>query len=65
MYLIGDQPPYAEKLISTLQRIPEQLLDGLEPCAEPIALDAVEDLYQVIGNRKPLSAAQRSAARDD
>ena len=51
MYLIGAQPPYAEKLISTLQRIPDQLLDGLEPCAEPIALDAVEDLYQVIGNR--------------
>lgn len=51
MYLIGDQPAYAEKLISTLQRIPAQLLDGLEPCAEPIALDAVEDLYQVISNR--------------
>ena len=51
MYLIGDQPAYAETLISTLQRIPAQLLGGLEPCAEPIALDAVEDLYQVISNR--------------
>src|SRR5690606_23445773 len=51
MYLIGDQPPYAAKLISTLQGIPTQLLDGLEPCAEPMALDAVEDLYQVISNR--------------
>ena len=51
MYLIGDQPPYAEKLINTLQRIPAQLLDGLEPCADPIMLDAVEDLYEVISNR--------------
>ena len=46
MYLIGDQPPYAEKLINTLQRIPAQLLDGLEPRGEPITLDAVSDLYQ-------------------
>ncbi|AQZ93569.1 cyclic nucleotide-binding domain-containing protein [Halopseudomonas phragmitis] len=52
MYLIGDQPPYAEKLISTLQSIPEQLLEGLEPCADPIALDAVKDLYQSIGNNR-------------
>lgn len=51
MYLIGDQPPYAEKLITTLQRIPEQLLAGLEPCAAPISLEAVDDLYSVIGNR--------------
>lgn len=52
MYLIGDQPLYAEKLIGTLQRIPEQLLAGLEPCDQPLLLDSVEDLYQTIsGNR--------------
>ncbi|MEL0168664.1 MAG: cyclic nucleotide-binding domain-containing protein [Pseudomonadaceae bacterium] len=46
MYLIGDQPPYAEKLISSLQRIPEQLLEGLEPCGQPVELGAVDDLYE-------------------
>lgn len=51
MYLIGDHPPYAEVLINTLKRIPVQLLDGLQPCAEPITLEAVDDLYQVISNR--------------
>ena len=29
MYLIGDQPPYAEKLINTLQSSPQQLLEDL------------------------------------
>lgn len=51
MYLIGDQPLYAEKLISTLQRIPAQLLEGLEPCAEPISLASADDLYSMIGNK--------------
>lgn len=45
MYLIGDQPPYAEKLIASLQRIPELLLEGLEPCGEPIELGAIDNLY--------------------
>ena len=44
MYLIGDQPPYAEKLINTLQSIPQQLLKDLEPCDDAIELDAVDDL---------------------
>ncbi|WP_373186700.1 cyclic nucleotide-binding domain-containing protein [Halopseudomonas sp.] len=52
MYLIGDQPPYAEKLINALQLIPEQLLDGLPPCGEPISLDAVNDLYDHVGNNR-------------
>ena len=52
MYLIGDQPAYAEKLINSLQRIPAQLLDGLAPCGEPIELDAVDDLYEHIGNNR-------------
>ena len=51
MYLIGDQPPYAEKLISTLQRIPAQLLDGLDPCAAPIRLGPIDDLYSQVGNK--------------
>ena len=48
MYLIGDQPPYAEKLINTLQSIPQQLLKDLEPCDDAIELDAVDDLYNHI-----------------
>ena len=52
MYLIGDQPAYAEQLISTLQRIPEQLLSGLQPCDKPVKLDAVDDLFKAIGNNR-------------
>lgn len=52
MYLIGDQPAYAEQLISTLQRIPEQLLSGLQPCDKPVKLEAVDDLYKAIGNNR-------------
>ena len=31
MYLLGDLPVYAEPLMSRLQEIPAQLLQGLEP----------------------------------
>lgn len=51
MYIIGDQPQYAEKLITTLQRLPEQLLEGLEPCAPAIHLDAIDDPYSHISNQ--------------
>lgn len=44
MYLLGEQPAYADQLIQRLQSIPTQLLDGLEPCAEPLRLEQVEDL---------------------
>jgi hypothetical protein len=52
MYLIGDQPPYAEKLINALQAIPQRLLDGLAPCEEAIFLDAVGDLYEHVSNNR-------------
>ncbi|MCL5041936.1 MAG: cyclic nucleotide-binding domain-containing protein [Gammaproteobacteria bacterium] len=51
MYLIGDQPAYAEKLISTLQSIPQRLLEGLEPCGHDVELGPVDDLYEHIGQR--------------
>lgn len=51
MYLIGDQPAYAEKLINTLQSIPERLLEGLTPCGEAVELGPVDDLYEHIGQR--------------
>lgn len=33
MYLLGEQPAYADALINRLQGIPPQLLDGLPPMA--------------------------------
>ena len=36
MYLLGEQPAYADQLISRLQSIPAKLLDGLSPCGEPL-----------------------------
>lgn len=36
MYLLGEQPAYADKLISRLQSIPRQILEGLEPCGDCI-----------------------------
>ncbi|MCU9951312.1 cyclic nucleotide-binding domain-containing protein [Pseudomonas sp. PDM13] len=52
MYLLGEQPAYADQLINRLQSIPGQLLDGLEPSGPPLRLDAVEDLAKVLpGNQ--------------
>ncbi len=52
MYLLGEQPAYADQLINRLQSIPAQLLDGLEPCGEPVSLERVDDLARVLpGNR--------------
>lgn len=44
MYLLGEQPAYAEQLINRLQGIPAQLLEGLAPSAEPIELKGSDDL---------------------
>ncbi|WP_439860953.1 Crp/Fnr family transcriptional regulator [Pseudomonas sp. MBLB4136] len=44
MYLLGEQPAYADQLISRLQSIPAQLLDGLEPCGPALLLEQVDDL---------------------
>ncbi|MEG4316406.1 MULTISPECIES: cyclic nucleotide-binding domain-containing protein [unclassified Pseudomonas] len=44
MYLLGEQPAYADRLISLLQSIPGQLLDGLPPCAAPIEYGHTDDL---------------------
>lgn len=52
MYLIGDQPPYAEKLIHDLQQIPAQLLADLEPCGESIRIDAADDIYNIISHSR-------------
>ena len=44
MYLLGEQPAYADQLISRLQSIPGQLLEGLQPAGEPLILDSVDDI---------------------
>ncbi|WP_028240356.1 Crp/Fnr family transcriptional regulator [Stutzerimonas azotifigens] len=43
MYLLGEQPAYADQLTNLLQSVPCQLLEGLAPCGEPLRLDEVEE----------------------
>ena len=52
MYLLGEQPAYADQLISRLQRIPAALLEGLTPAGEPLSIEEAQDLGQVLpGNQ--------------
>lgn len=50
MYLLGEQPAYAEHLISRLQAIPAQLLEGLEPCGPQIDLAHSDDLASALAD---------------
>jgi len=52
MYLLGEQPAYADQLINRLQSIPTQLLDGLEPEGPAVIFERVDDLAELLpGNR--------------
>jgi hypothetical protein len=52
MYLLGEQPAYADQLINRLQSIPTQLLDGLAPAGPPLQLDRADDLAKILpGNQ--------------
>jgi len=52
MYLLGEQPAYADQLINRLQGIPTQLLEGLEPSGAPVRLERTDDLTQELpGNQ--------------
>ena len=44
MYLLGEQPAYADKLISRLQAMPATLLAGLEPSGPPLVVEESDDL---------------------
>ncbi|MCJ0975510.1 cyclic nucleotide-binding domain-containing protein [Pseudomonas sp. PS1] len=44
MYLLGEQPAYADRLINRLQGIPAQLLEGLAPSGAPIEIKGSNDL---------------------
>ncbi|RRJ82243.1 cyclic nucleotide-binding domain-containing protein [Aestuariirhabdus litorea] len=46
MYLLGEHPPYIDSLIESLQALPAQMLDGLEPVDQPIELSGIDNLYQ-------------------
>ncbi|NBF06111.1 cyclic nucleotide-binding domain-containing protein [Pseudomonas sp. Fl5BN2] len=48
MYLLGEQPDYADALINRLQSIPTQLLEGLSPSAPVLELEPMEDLSSVL-----------------
>ena len=43
MYLLGEQPAYADRLINRLQEIPAQLLEGLTPSGATIEIGSSED----------------------
>lgn len=44
MYLLGEQPAYADRLINSLQGIPAKLLDGLAPSGGPVDITSADDL---------------------
>lgn len=48
MYLLGEQPAYADELINRLQNMPSQLLEGLQSCGPAIELEETNDLAAVL-----------------
>lgn len=44
MYLLGEQPAYADQLTSRLQSIPARLVEGLAATGRPLTLDSADDL---------------------
>jgi hypothetical protein len=48
MYLLGEQPAYAEQLINRLQGIPAQLLDTLPPSASVMEVKSSDNLAEVL-----------------
>lgn len=48
MYLLGEQPAYADTLINRLQSIPAQLLAGLPAAGAPLLLEPTDDLAQAL-----------------
>ncbi|WP_282339566.1 MULTISPECIES: Crp/Fnr family transcriptional regulator [Pseudomonas] len=48
MYLLGEQPAYADQLINRLQSIPSQLLKDLAPAGPALQLDPTDDLAEAL-----------------
>lgn len=51
MYLLREQPAYADQLANRLQGIPAQLLEGLTPAAPLIQVNGSEDLWKELPGR--------------
>ncbi|WP_313027243.1 cyclic nucleotide-binding domain-containing protein [Pseudomonas lopnurensis] len=54
MYLLGEQPAYADRLINRLQGIPAQLLEGLPPSGPRIELKPSDDLCAALAQQQLL-----------
>ncbi|MCW3150708.1 cyclic nucleotide-binding domain-containing protein [Stutzerimonas stutzeri] len=52
MYLLGEQPAYADRLINRLQGIPPQLLEGLSPCGPDIEYSHTDDLSSALAEEQ-------------
>lgn len=52
MYLLGEQPAYADSLINRLQSIPTQLLEGLAPAGERLRLEPTTDLSSTLSGNQ-------------
>ncbi len=50
MYLLGEQPAYADKLINRLQTIPRQILQGLPPLGDHIEIAQTSDLARELAD---------------
>ncbi|RON56119.1 Crp/Fnr family transcriptional regulator [Pseudomonas frederiksbergensis] len=48
MYLLGEQPAYADTLINRLQSLPARLLEGLSPCGPALEFAAADDLAPLL-----------------
>lgn len=48
MYLLGEQPAYADTLINRLQNLPARLLEGLSPCGPALEFAAVDDIAPLL-----------------
>lgn len=58
MYLLGDLPVYAEPLMSRLQEIPAQLLQGLEPCGPALEFGNSDHLNPLLPDNQLFMLAE-------
>lgn len=67
MYLLGEQPAYADALINRLQRIPPRLLEGLAPSGDVLAVAPSRDLSSTLADSQLflLESGQVQASVDE
>ncbi len=80
MYLLGEQPAYADQLINRLQGIPHRLLEGLAPSGPALELERSDDLERelpadqvflvesgllhALVDERPLSTSRKATSSD-